>query len=66
MYPYYSSGAATILDTVLVCTIISVYSPRVPPPLLMYANNSLINNNIVCTMTYTVFIIVIFMYKCVL
>ena len=47
----------TILDTVLVCTVISVYSPEVQPPILMYINNSLYNNNIVCSMTYTVFVI---------
>ena len=66
MYPYYSTGSVTILDTVLVCTIISAYTPGVQPPLLMYTNNSLYNNKTVCTMTYTVFIIVIFMYKYVL
>ena len=32
----------------------------------MYTNNSCYNNNIVSTMTYTVFVIVIFMHKCVL
>ena len=44
----------TILDAVLVCTLISVYSPGVqlPPPLLMCTNNSLyrvLSTVLVCT-----------------
>ena len=30
----------------------------------MYTNNNVYNNIIVCTMTFTVFVIVIFMYQC--
>ena len=50
MYPYYSIGSVTVLDTVLLCTIISVYPPGVQRPILMYTNDSLYNNSIVCAM----------------
>ena len=66
MYPYYSTGSATVLDTVLEWTIISGFSPGVQRPILMYTNDSLFNNSVVCAMPYTVFIILFLMYKCVL